>query len=174
MATVLNIMTPRPVCCTPNEPVHCAAVIMRDHDCGIVPIVEDRNTMRLLGVITDRDIVVRVVAAGKDPNQEKLGAYCSHGVGTVRPQASLEECRRVMETRQVRRVPVTDEHGRLVGIVSIADLAHALDADQVGHTVEEVSESDTRQLYSEVSEHGRSGLQVVSTGDHTHEHRVAS
>ncbi len=174
MATVSDIMTPRPVCCTPNEPIQCAAIIMRDHDCGIVPVVEDRDTMRLVGVITDRDIVVRIVAAGKDPNSEPLKAYCSQGIGTVRPQATLEECRRVMETRQVRRVPVTDEHGRLVGIVAMADLAHALDAAKVGQTLEEVSETDTRQLYSEVSEDSRSGLHVASTGDPTKEHRVAS
>ena len=174
MATVSNIMTHRPVCCTPNEPVHCAAVLMRDHNCGIIPVVEDRNTMRLLGVITDRDIVVRVVAAGKDPNHEKLAGHFSHGIGTVRPQATLDECRKVMETRQVRRVPVTDEHGRLIGIVSIADLARALDADQVGHTVEEVSEPDSRQLYSEVHEDSRSGMQVTSDADPAHKLRVAS
>jgi CBS domain-containing protein len=173
MATVSTIMTPRPVCCTPNEPIHCAAVLMRDHNCGIIPIVEDRNSMRLVGVMTDRDIVVRIVAAGRDPNTEPLRSYISHGIGTVRPQASLDECRRVMETRQVRRVPVTDEHGRLVGIVSIADLARALDAEQVGHTVEEVSETDTRQLYSEVTEESRSGLKIAATVDPTREQPVA-
>lgn len=174
MATVSNIMTRHPVCCTPNEPIHCAAVIMRDHDCGIVPVVEDRNTMRLVGVITDRDIVVRIVAAGKDPNVEPLGPYASHGIGTVRPQATLEECRKVMETRHVRRVPVTDEHCRLVGIVSMADLAKALDADKMGHTLEEVSETDTRQLYSEVHEDTRSGLQVAADADPVEKLFIAS
>jgi CBS domain-containing protein len=167
-------MTPRPVCCTPNDPIHCAAVIMRDHDCGIVPVVEDRGTMRLVGVITARDVVVRIVAAGKDPNTEPLGPYCSHGIGTVRPQATLEECRKVMETRHVRRVPVTDEHGRLVGIVSMADLARALDADKIGHTLEEVSEADTRQLYSEVHEHSRSGLEIAADVDPVEKLFIAS
>jgi CBS domain-containing protein len=174
MATVHNIMTPHPVCCVPNESVHAAAVLMRDHDCGIVPVVEDRGTMRLVGVITDRDVVVRIVAAGKDPNNERISMYCSHAVGTVRPQATLEECRRVMETRHVRRVPVTDEHGRLIGIVSIADLARAIGTEEIAHTLEEVSEPDSRQLYSEVHEDRRSGFQIAADSDPVEKLRVAS
>lgn len=174
MATVSNIMTPRPVCCTPSDFAASAAIIMRDHDCGIVPVVESRDSMRLIGVITDRDIVVRIVAAGKDPYMESLGPYCSHGIGTVRPLATLQECLKVMETRHVRRVPVTDEHGRLIGIVAMADLTKALDAMMIGHTLEEVSEHDTRQLYSEVHEGGRNGMLVASAWDPTMTHGIAS
>lgn len=174
MATVTSVMTHRPVTCTPTDTVHSAAVLMRDHNCGIVPVVEDRNTMRLIGVITDRDIVLRIVAAGKNPDIEPIRAHCSHGIGTVRPHSTLEECRHVMETRQVRRVPVTDEHGRLVGIVSIADLAQAIDALDVGHTIEEVSEMDTRQLYSEVTQETRSELKIGAVVETSREHRVAS
>ena len=117
-----DLMTWHPRAVTLGDPLSRAAEIMRDDDVGMVPVVEDMVSMRLKGVITDRDIVVRCVAP-------RHGAFCDVGAHltgeplvAVRPGADLDEVAALMRANQVRRVLVT-EGGRLLGVIALADLA---------------------------------------------------
>jgi len=109
---------------------------MRDEDVGLVPIVQGE---RLIGTITDRDIAVRVVAEGKESQSTKVKEIASTDLVTVDPQQDLDEALRLMARHQVRRLPVVEEDGRLVGIVAQADVARNADDSQTGELVEEIS-----------------------------------
>jgi CBS domain-containing protein len=172
MATVAEIMTRNPETVTPDSSLMEVARIMRDHDTGIVPIVESGGTLRLVGVITDRDIVIRAVADGKTDGRAE--DCMTDRVQWLTPEASTDECMRLMEGSQVRRIPIVDASMRLVGIVSMADLADVVSEDRLGNTLEEISEPDSRQLYSEVNELGRAGNQVQPVQTPTDKQDIAA
>jgi CBS domain-containing protein len=139
---VQSIMTPDPACCTASTPLRDVARMMVDHDCGQIPVVDEAQ--RPIGVVTDRDIAVRVVAEGRDANQATAGDAMSSPARTVSVETSLKDCLCVMEADQIRRVPVTDASGKLAGIVSLADIALANKPQATAELVREVSEPDTR------------------------------
>ena len=122
MGTCGSVMTRNPVYCLPTDSVIHAAQLMRDHDVGPVPVVESHESRKVVGIVTDRDLALKIVAAGRDGNttlQEvmtRAPALC-HATDTV--QAALDE----MTDNQVRRVPIVDGEERLVGIISQADVA---------------------------------------------------
>jgi CBS domain-containing protein len=134
--TVREVMTSRLCSIDANETVAYAAKMMRDEDVGIAPIVEGD---RLVGVLTDRNIAVRVVAEGRDPEQVKVTEVASRDVVTLDPQQDLDEAFRLMARHQVRRLPVVEEDGRLVGVVAQADVAQEADDRQTGEVVEQIS-----------------------------------
>ena len=113
-----------------------AARIMRDENVGLVPVVEGE---RLVGTVTDRDIAIRVVAEQKDPASTRVQEIASTELVTVDPQQDLDEALRLMAQHQVRRLPVVEEDGRLVGIVAQADVARAGSDTKTGELVEEIS-----------------------------------
>ena len=117
---VREVMTTNPRCVSPNDTIQIAARIMKEEDTGVVPIVENG---RPVGVITDRDIVIRVVARGQNALDMRVGECMSEPCVTVNPEMSLVECCGLMETHKIRRVPVVDENGKLCGIVALADIA---------------------------------------------------
>jgi len=135
---VSSVMTPNPACCTAQTPLRDVARMMIDHDCGQIPVVDDAN--KPIGVVTDRDIAVRVVAEGRDAGSATAADAMSTPVRTVTTDTSLKECVCVMEADQIRRVPVVDSAGHLAGIVSIADLALAGKDEATAEVVKEVSE----------------------------------
>ena len=134
--TVRESMTSNPCSIDTDKSVAYAAKMMRDEDVGIAPIVEGE---RLVGVLTDRDIAVRVVAEGRDPEQVKVTEVASRDVVTLDPQQDLDEALRLMARHQVRRLPVVEEDGRLVGVVAQADVAQAGDDRKTGEVVEQIS-----------------------------------
>jgi CBS domain-containing protein len=113
---------------------------MVEYDCGEIPVVDGRDTMIPIGVITDRDITCRAVAEGCDPTETTVREYMSTPCVTVRPEASMAECCQVLEENQLRRVPVVDDSGRLCGIVAQADIAKNASPRQTGEVVREVSQ----------------------------------
>ena len=133
-----QIMTANPCAIDAGKTVDYAAKMMRDEDVGLAPIVEGD---RLIGALTDRDIAVRVVAEGKDPASTKVSDVASKQVVTLDPQQDLDEALRLMAQHQVRRLPVVEEDGRLVGVVAQADIARRGDAAATGEVVEEISEA---------------------------------
>ena len=132
---IRDLMTGNPRTVTQDATVAEAARIMRDEDTGIVPIVEGSQ---LVGVITDRDIAIRAVAEGKDSNTT-VRDVASKDIVTVDPDQDLDEALRLMAQHQVRRIPVVEEDGKLVGIVSQADVARQSDDARTGDVVEQIS-----------------------------------
>lgn len=137
--SIEQIMTPDPACCTPDTTIREVAQMMLEHDCGEIPIVEDRETRRVIGVITDRDIAVRAVAAGMDTGSTTAADIMSKNVVTVRENADVQEVCDKMEQNQIRRVPVVDAQGRLCGIVAQADIALQMNEQDAGNVVKDVS-----------------------------------
>ena len=124
---IRELMTLNPVTMPGTASVHEAARAMRDQDIGDVIVIEHNQ---VCGIITDRDVVVRVVAEVKDPTTTTLADICSHALLTVKPSDSVEEALRLMRTHTVRRLPVVEE-GKAVGIVSLGDLAVERDPGSV-------------------------------------------
>ncbi len=137
-----DIMTPNPACCTPDSTAREAATLMRDNDCGSLPVVANREANRLVGTVTDRDLAIRGLAAGKGPNTP-VRELMTEAPITSGPEDEVEIVREVMVAQQVRRVPVVDDNGAVVGIVAQADLAleeGAASDQEVGRVVEAISE----------------------------------
>jgi CBS domain-containing protein len=130
-------MTSNPSTLRADASVVEAARLMRDEDAGIVPVVEDGD--RLEGVITDRDIAIRVVAEGRDPNEAKVRDAMSDRLVTIDPDQDVDEAMRLMGEHQVRRLPVCEEDGRLVGVLAQADVARHGEDSRTGETVERIS-----------------------------------
>jgi CBS domain-containing protein len=139
---VRDIMTPDPASCTPDSSAGEAARLMRDNDCGSIPVVESSQRKKLVGTVTDRDLAVRGLAEGKGPDTPIQELMTASPV-TCGPEDEVETVREVMVARLVRRVPVVDERGALVGIVAQADIAReegAASDQEVGRIVEAISE----------------------------------
>jgi len=134
-----NIMTKMLACCLPDTPLSEATLAMVEHDCGAIPVVENKQSMRLLGIITDRDITCRTVAQGKNPLEMTVKECMSSPVITVVPEMSLEDCCKVMEDNQVRRIPVVDEKGICYGIVTQAHVAQHAQESQIARVLKRVS-----------------------------------
>ena len=133
---IRDVMTSDPRTVEPSATVQEAAKAMRDQDVGPIPIVENGS---LSGILTDRDIVVRVVAEGKDPSSTTVRDIASRDLVTIDPEQTLDEALRLMAKHQVRRLPVCEEDGRLVGIVAQADVALEGDDRTTGEVVEKIS-----------------------------------
>lgn len=136
---VKNIMTKKPACCTTDSSLQEVARLMLEHDCGLSPVVESKHSMKLVGVITDRDITCRSVAVGKNPMKMTAGDCMSSPCVTVTPEMSVDDCCQVMEENQVRRVPVVDDRGACCGMVAQADIAQHASKKEIVRVVKGVS-----------------------------------
>lgn len=134
---IREVMTSKLCTIDADKPVAYAAKMMRDEDVGLAPIVEGD---RLVGTLTDRDIAVRVVAEGRDPESTLARDVASTDLVTVDPQQELDEALRLMAQHQVRRIPVVEEDGRIVGILAQADIARESDDRRTGEVVERISQ----------------------------------
>ncbi|MEC0373079.1 CBS domain-containing protein [Paenibacillus chibensis] len=137
MTMVRDVMTKDVKVCSPHDPVTAAARIMRDINCGSVPICEGK---KVLGMITDRDIVLDCVAAGNNPNDVHCHDCMTGDVITCSPDDDAHECARMMADHQIRRIPVVDQ-GELVGICAIGDLATInIHVNEAGEALSRISE----------------------------------
>jgi CBS domain-containing protein len=134
--SIRDVMTSNPCTIDAEKSVAYAAKMMRDEDVGLAPIVEGD---KLIGMLTDRDIAVRVAAEGRDPGQVKVRDVASSQLVTIDPQQDLDEALRIMAKHQVRRLAVVEEGGQLVGVVAQADVAREGDDRKTGKLVEEIS-----------------------------------
>ncbi len=135
---VKEVMTSDPASCAPDTTLPEVAKMMVDKDCGEIPVLENKIPV---GVITDRDIVCRLIAKNINPLESTAADCMSTPVVTVTPDISLEECSRIMQEKRIRRVPVVDEKGACCGIVALADIARQANGNVAGQIVKEVSES---------------------------------
>ena len=137
---VKEIMTADPFCCTADTSLEEVAKAMVEHDCGEIPIVRTSKDRTLVGVVTDRDIVCRLVAQGINPVDEAAESCMSTPVVAVRETTPLEECARIMEESQIRRVPVVNGGGMCCGIVAQADIAKNASRKITAELVKDVSQ----------------------------------
>ena len=140
---VKEVMTPDPVCCLAETTLQEVGKMMVDNDCGEIPVIDSTETKRPVGVVTDRDIVCRTIAQGKNPLELTASDCMSKPCVTVTAEMSVDECSQVMEDNKIRRVPVVDEDGACCGIVAVADLALRAKTSVAGDLVKEVSEPTT-------------------------------
>lgn len=137
---IREIMTADVECCTPDTNLADVARMMVACDCGAIPVVDSPESMKPVGIITDRDIVTRIVAKGDNPMERKTGDAMSSGIACIDSESDLAECLRLMEERQIRRMPVVDKQGRLCGIVAQADIAEKTDDRATAELVKDVSQ----------------------------------
>jgi CBS domain-containing protein len=137
---VKEVMTADPACCIPETALQEVAQMMIDHDCGEIPVVQNKETKRPIGVITDRDIVCRAFAKGLNPLDLTVADCLTTPCVTVTPETSIGECTWIMEDNKIRRVPVVDADGSCCGIVALADIALRVRTGVTAEVVKEVSE----------------------------------
>lgn len=123
MSRCSEVMTKDPACCLPGDTCQKAAKLMGSKDIGSVPIVEDVKTRELTGIVTDRDLTLKLVAQGRDPKATICRDVMTKRVKTCRPDDDLQKALDLMTEQQIRRICVVDENNKLVGIVSQADIA---------------------------------------------------
>ena len=142
---VRDVMTKDPACVTPGATIREAAQLMQRENVGIVPVVEEKGTNRLLGLVTDRDIAIRVVPEGRDGGTRVSDVMSSSRIRTCTLDDDVDEVMEAMANEQVRRIPIVDDRGALVGIVAQADIVRKTrDEDKAGNTVKEISEPGGR------------------------------
>lgn len=117
---IRDIMTRSPICCSPGDTLDFVAALMLKHDCGAIPVCDGP---RLAGILTDRDIACRAVALGRVPAQVRAADVMTRTVHTLGPDDDVEAAIQLMETKLIRRVPIVDAAGKVVGIVAPSDLA---------------------------------------------------
>ena len=141
---IQDVMTRNPTSVTPETSARDAARIMKAEDVGVVPVVENNESRKLVGVVTDRDLALRIIAEGRD-GEARVREVMSGHLHTCGPDGDLDEVMDTMASEQVRRIPIVDERGSLVGIVSQADVVRkASDDSKAERTVEKISEPGGR------------------------------
>ena len=136
---VREVMTPNPVCCLPTDSAQKVAKALCENDVGSMPVVDNQQSRKLLGMITDRDLCCSVLGAGLDAKSTTIEKYISTKPVVCRDGENLESCERLMQEHQIRRIPIVDGEGRVIGIVSQADLALKAKPENVAKTVAQVS-----------------------------------
>jgi CBS domain-containing protein len=137
-----DLMTVNPSCCLTTDTVHNAAQLMKSEDVGSIPILNDLENRRLEGIVTDRDIVLQVVAEDRDPNNTRVSEIMTTDVATCRVDDDAHKALHLMEEHQVRRILVVNDNGQLAGIVSQADVATRLgEPASTAEVVKEISQT---------------------------------
>lgn len=138
-----DIMTENPACITPESTSRQAARLMEENDCGSLPVVESEQSKRLAGVVTDRDLALRVLGRGLSPDTPIREVMSGGDMACVRPEDNLDEVEKLMSRRQVRRIPVVDTDNRVIGMIAQADLARerkSVGEKDFGKVIEKISE----------------------------------
>lgn len=123
MKTCNEVMTPNPACCVGKDTVEQAAMLMKNEHVGPIPVVEDEDSKKLIGIVTDRDLVLKVIAAHKDPYMTRVDEVMTRDPISCHPQDDLTDAMEAMSVNQVRRIPVVDDNHCVIGIISQADVA---------------------------------------------------
>lgn len=145
---ISEVMTPEPACCEIEDNAQKAAIIMRELNVGIVPVVETEESRKLVGLVTDRDLCVMVVAEGTDPKGVTMADCMTTELVTCHPDDEVEKVLQLMQENQVRRIPVIDAENRIEGIVSMADmvLIGELDSEEIDETIRDISEPNFEEF----------------------------
>ena len=138
-----EVMTKDPVCCLPNDSVAKAAELMQSENIGSIPVIENRQSQKLVGIVTDRDLALKIVAEGRDPKTTKVEAVMTHNVVTCRADDDLQKALDAMANHQLRRIPVVNNDNKIVGIIAQADVATRVDQpEKTADMVKEISQAN--------------------------------
>lgn len=142
MKMISEVMTKDPTCCLPLHTVASAAELMKSGNIGSIPVVEDEQTRKLVGIVTDRDLALKIVAARRDANTTNVDAVMTRQVIACRADDDLQKALDAMSEHQLRRIPVVDEDNRIVGIIAQADVATRVDQpEKTAKVVKEISQA---------------------------------
>ena len=140
-----EVMTKNPVCCLPNDTVAKVAQLMQRDNIGSIPVIEDEQTQKLVGIVTDRDLTLKVIAKGRDAKSTKVDAVMTRQVVTCRAEDDLQKALDAMATHQLRRIPIVDNDNKLVGIIAQADVATRVNQpEKTAAVVKEISQSNAK------------------------------
>jgi len=138
-----EVMTKNPICCLPNDMVAKVAQLMKSKDIGPVPIIENEQTKKLVGIVTDRDLALKIVAEGRDAKSTKAEEVMTRKVVTCRGEDDVQKALDAMSEHQLRRIPVVDNDNRIVGIIAQADVATRVDQPaKTAEVVKDISQSN--------------------------------
>lgn len=136
---IRDVMTSNPTCCLPEDTAQSVARIMCKANVGSIPVVSDRQSRKLTGIVTDRDLCCSIIAQGLDPATTTIREHMHKNPVSCRVDERVESAEHAMQKHQVRRIPVVDQQGSVVGIVSQADIALKHEPQQISRTVTEIS-----------------------------------
>jgi CBS domain-containing protein len=138
-----EVMTKNPVCCLQNETVLKAARMMKSENVGSIPVIENDQTKRLVGIVTDRDLTLKIIADGLNAESTKVDSVMTHKVVTCHTEDDLQKALDAMAEHQLRRIPIVDNDNRIVGIIAQADVATRVDQpEKTAEMVKEISQDD--------------------------------
>jgi len=140
-----EVMTKNPVCCVPSDNVAKVAEMMKRENIGPIPVIENEQTRKLVGIVTDRDLAMKIVAEGRDARSTKVEAVMTHKVVTCRAEDDLQKALEAMSEHQLRRIPIVDNDNKILGIIAQADVATRVDQpEKTAEMVKEISQSSTK------------------------------
>ena len=140
-----EVMTKNPVCCLPNDLVAMVAQLMKRENIGSIPVIENDQTRKLVGIVTDRDLTLRILAKGRDANSTKVKAVMTSKVVTCLADDDLQKAMNAMSEHQLRRIPVVDKNNMVVGIIAQADVATRVDQpEKTAAMVKGISQSNAK------------------------------
>jgi CBS domain-containing protein len=143
MKKCIEVMTKNPVCCLPNDSVSAAAELMKSGNIGSIPVIDNEQTQKLVGIVTDRDLALKIVAEGLDAKSTKVETVMTRKVVTCLADDDLQKALDAMAEHQLRRIPVVDNDNRVVGIIAQADVATRVDQpEKTAEMVKEISQAN--------------------------------
>ena len=142
MKKCTEVMTKNPVCCLPNDMVVAAAKLMKSGNVGSIPVIENEQTGKLVGIVTDRDLAMKIVAEGQDAKSTRVETVMTRKVVTCHAEDDLQKALDAMAEHQLRRIPVVDDDNKVVGIIAQADVATRMDQpEKTAEMVKEISQA---------------------------------
>jgi CBS domain-containing protein len=145
MKTCEDVMTPNPVCCLPTDNVVMVAELMKSENIGPIPVIENTDTQKLIGIITDRDLALKVVGEGRDAKSTKVEVVMTRKMVTCRADDSLQRALDAMSEHQLRRIIIVDQVNKVLGIISQADVATRVNQpEKTAELVKDISESSEK------------------------------
>jgi len=140
-----EVMTKNPVCCLPNDLVTNVAQMMKRENIGPIPVIDNEKTRKLVGIVTDRDLAVKIVAEGRDAKSTKVEAVMTHKVVTCLAEDDLQKALDAMSEHQLRRIPIVDNDNKILGIIAQADVATRVNQpEKTAEMVKEISEDKAK------------------------------
>lgn len=145
MHTCETVMTTNPICCQPSDSVMKVAQWMKRENIGSIPVIENDETRKLVGIVTDRDLALKVVGQGSDPKSVQVEAVMTYKLVTCRPEDDIQRALNMMSEHQLRRIPIVNDENKILGIISQADVATRVNQpEKTAEIVKDISQTNVK------------------------------